>query len=418
MRKEDLPALGAALQMGLTQSIILASLPVLVAVTEVSYARWSLAIGGTLFVYMLAAPLWGRAIDRGGPGKIQVLTAMGTVLSNALLVAALFVPHPEWAFALILVSRIGYAGFASGQYPSSQATVMAGARPGRVQSALGGLIAANHGARLAGPALVGLFAAVRFQLPLVVLLLLGIVLVWGTWRTYRGAGTGDVAPAVAGGPATSVPTMPAPRWSTLRRIWPALVIGFVVTFSVAHMQFALSLSLADQFGLDPAGASGLLSQALMVAAAMMVVTHLGVIRAVAGRPLVQTVVLAVGVLGGSSLLLGDFSRLGLFAAMALLAVGHGLSSPAYTAWARERRPEASGTVAASIMSIHTLGHGIGILSAGTLGAAAPWPLFAPVMVGAVVQTALITALLMGRRQTGPTEGPLTEDQGIPVADRF
>lgn len=395
----DAPALGAALQLGLTQSILLASLPLLVATTGVPHTAWAWALGATLVLYVVAAPAWGRRIDRHGPGRTQRTTARGTAACNLLLLGALAVPGPAWALALVLASRVGYALFASGQFPSSQAAVLHTAEPGRVQAALGRLLATNHAGRLLGPALVALTAATAHWLPLVGLVLLGAGLVWATRH-------------LADAPAH--PT-PAPTHTTLRRgiathAWPALAVAFVVTFSVGALQFTLGTSLGDHFRLDPAAATRLLGQVLMLAAVASLAAHLVLVRTVEGRPGIQTLLLAACVVGGGALLVGDFTRTGLFAAVALLALGHGLTSPAYTAWARARSPAAAGAVAASLTSVHTLGHAAGILFAGTLAPRLPGSPFAVVAVGAAVQAAAMAALLWRTGTARPTT-PVASGRG-------
>lgn len=387
---KDAPALGAALQLGLTQSVLLASLPLLVATTGVPYTAWAWALGATLVLYVVAAPAWGRRIDRHGPARTQRTTARGTAACNLLLLVALALPRPAWALVLVITSRVGYALFASGQFPSSQAAVLHGAEPGRVQAALGRLLATNHLGRLAGPALVAVTAATLYWLPLAGLVLLGAGLVWTTRHLADAPGT----PAPAATPA------PATRRGLATQVWPALAVAFVVTFSVSALQFTLGSSLGGHFGLGPVQATRLLGQVLMLAAVASLAAHLVLVRTVQGRPGTQALLLSACVVAGGALLVGDFTRTGLFAAVALLALGHGLTSPAYTAWARARSPATTGAVAASLTSVHTLGYAAGILFAGTLAPRLPGSPFMVVAVGAVVQAAGMGVLLSGALSRG------------------
>ncbi len=383
MPRHTLPAYGAALQLGLTQTLLIASLPLLVSRTGVSYQQWSWCLGATLLLYVLAAPFWGRQIDHRGAERTQRITAIGTVLCNALLCAALLLPEPRLAFATILLSRIGYALFASGQYPCSQAAVMASVSAERVQRVLGQLLATNHCGRLLGPVLVGLLAGLSLALPMLALVLLGGLLLGATLWTTRGGGT---PPAALGDSAAR------PVGAGSFELWPALAAAFLVTFSVSYLQFALSASLGDRFALTPEQASQLLSGVLVVATVATLLSHLGLLRLLGAAATIQLAVLALCLVVGCLLLQGDFSRGALFAAIALLAIAHALSSPAYTAWARNRDPARSGHIAALLMTAHTLGHGIGTITAGTTAAALP--LGGVVTVCALMQVALMSRLLL------------------------
>lgn len=393
VRGGSLSAFGAALQMGLTQSVLLASLPVLVMTTGVAYSMWSWIIGGTLFLYVLAAPWWGARIDRYGAEGVQRVTAIGTTLANLLLLVALFVPTPMVAFAFILSSRVAYALFVCGLYPSSQTALVSGVDSKRAQTVLGRLVAVNRTGQLLGPALVAVFVLTDVRWPFVALVLSGAVLSWSLWRSRKGnSDRAEVTERQSLGPAWR-------RGDALRAVWPALLVAFSLTFSVGYLQFTLGYALADRFALSAVEASRLLSQALVVASVGIFVTHLVLIPLIVPRPMLQAAVIGVCVLIGVHLLTGSFSRLDLFVAMGLLALGHGLSSPAYTAWARDRLPGATGSSVALIMAIHTLGHGLGILASGTVGPALDEP-FSVLIVAAVVQVVLMVGLLVVPRLRG------------------
>lgn len=420
MRRDHLPALGAVLHLGLTQSVVLASLPLLASRTGVAYPTWSWILGGALLLYAVAAPAWGRRIDARGPGDVHLVTAGGAAAGNVLLLLALFLPDPVWVLGTIVASRVVYAAFAAGQYPTSQAAVLAGAGPRDAQSALGNLVAANRVARLAGPALVGLTAGVRFRLPIALLVAAGGLLVTLTWALRDEAPAAPPSPASSGDggetPSGSRGLLPASP-STLRKVAPALGLAFVVTASVGYLQFGLTYALGDRFGLAPEAASQLLSQVLFAVAAATIVVQLGVLRLVEARPRLQAGLAAGGVVAGSGLLAGTGTRPALFAAVGLLALGHGLTSPAYTTWARARDPAATGGIMGSIMSIHTLGYASGTLAAGLLGPQLPASPFVLLVPAALLQAAAAVPIIASRRPSpAPPEAPDEADASDPKVE--
>lgn len=393
MRSIKSSAFGASMQLGLTQSVLLASLPMLVVNTGVSYQQWSWFLGGTLLLYMVSAPWWGQRIDRQGPHASLRQTTAGTLACNLLLCIGLFVPQPLVASGIILLSRVGYALFASGQYPSSQAVVMAGASQQSRQLALGRLLAANHSGRLIGPALVAIAAPFWYPLPIVLLVLLCLLIFWSCPGK-------DATGAAATAPAENDLSQDQPG---LQHIWPALTAAFLVTLAVSTLQFTLSFSLGEHFSLSPEKASQLLSVTLLTATVAGLISHLGLLPLLNTRPALHLVTLVLGLLGGSALLLLPFSQLQLLTAIALLTSGFSLASPAYTHWAHQRFPSRVGRTTSTLTSIHTLGHAAGTVLAGSLGLAYVHAIYAGLFVVVLAAGGVMALVLLENRYGGMGE---------------
>lgn len=389
--RDDISAFGAAIQLGLTQSVLLASLPMLMHVSHLPVSFWSWSLGGTLFLYAMTAPWWGRYIDAHGPTTSLRITAVGTMLGNLLLLIGLLISQPLWAAGLVLLSRVIYAGFAGGQYPACQASVIERTEPQKLQVALGQLLAINQGGRLLGPVLVGLLAGSMFPWPVALLVVLGLLLI-GVGAKPRLIFSVRTDASCSGSDAQAQAPVP------LRQIWPALISAFLLTFAVSHVQFGLSFSLGEQFALGPQEAARLLSELMIAAVLAALFTQLVLLRLLSGHPLWQwlTVALSLGV--AIILLLRSDSQLYVYLAIVLFAIAQGLSSPAYTAWARSILKSASGRMSAALASTHTLGHGAGIIAAGLMQQQSQLPLFTLVAVSGFSQV-VVLGYLVRRRDT-------------------
>ncbi|WP_372865122.1 hypothetical protein [Spongiibacter sp.] len=387
MNKLPGAAYAASLQLGLTQSVLLASLPLLVAHTGIPFGQWSLFLGATLLLTLVATPWWGRHIDRHGGWQSLKKTAVGTLACNLLLAIALFLPQPPLAAALILLSRIGYALFACGQYPSSQTLLLQGLGSNSPQRSMARLTAANHAGRLLGPGLVAASAALWYPLPIAVLLCAGAAL-----ALY---GTGKHSPI----PAGNSPTPSAAKRTdsaVFRRCWPALCCAFLTTAVASTLQFTLSYSLAEHFSLSPQQAAQHLSTVLLIATAVGLLGALLIVPAVSAAPRRQFAVLCLSLLSGAVMLLQTFSFALLLLATSLLSLGLAVAAPAYASWAHARHADRPGAMTSSLASSHTLGHAAGIVFAGAAGIEWLGISYVGILLAVVTLCVLMSGVLLHR----------------------
>jgi len=306
------------------QFILFPALPPLARELGLSEFQAGLLITASAFMLFLLSPVWGRVSDGWGRKPVLVLGMFGGALSFYIfalvaqfgLAGALSVPL---LFALMLVVRgFVYGSFIAAVPVSAQAYVVDATsgekeRTGGI-SALG---AAQGMPVVVGPALGGLLAGLGILVPLyfapTLVLVIAVLVLW-------------LLPA----PPLQQEQESPPRPSPLdRRIWPFLVVGQVLFFSLGAALVTVGFLYQDRLALSTQQTAQLSGVALFVTGLVLVLTQAVLIPRLGWPPLrLMRSGVPVAALGFLILVFGgSFPTLTL--GLALTGLGLGLATPGY-----------------------------------------------------------------------------------------
>ena len=371
-------------------------LPVLGLYSE-RFGADALDVGLLVASYSLAqlatAPILGRLSDRLGHRSVLVGALFGFAAANLLTALA-------GSLTVLFVGRI-VAGASAGSYTVAQATIAQLAGPDQ-QASLFALLARAHALGLVlGPVLGALAGALTEDAPFLVVAALACVIavaVWDRVPVSRPAGwpsatavegSGGIRPGGFGGAA--------PRRHLLRYLATAGLA--VVAFSGFEATFALLGQQRFAFTLGTASA------AFAAMGSGLAVVHWVLAGPVVGRWGSERVVVwgLVGEAAGLALLAAAATPALMTLAVTLLALGHGLSTPAlWTRVAAAFPHQDRGGILGTEQTSGAIARVVGPVLAGLLfDRLAPG---APYLVGAALVVVAVAVLWPVARLDGPAAG--------------
>ncbi|MGY0216161.1 MFS transporter [Endozoicomonadaceae bacterium StTr2] len=355
----------AVLLLGMGQVSLLICLPVFVAKTGIGYDIFAALVGLGTFLFIFAAPVWGKISDTHSRKLPVIVGLLGLISSNGLTVFALESLvrgsiDQQSTVLLMLLGRIIYGLTVAGLYPAVQVWVSESTRTSAKAIELGRVTASISIGRLVGPLLPFFLLPLGFTVPLAVFVVLGVpvlllvLLVQAPDKTHQKKHTSKTA-------------RPDNR-QMLKSIWPVALLAVSVTTLFGILQYLAGPILQQRLGYTATDASQMLSLMMTAAAFATLCGHL-LLKKLAGARPVNTLLT-----GGSLLLSGCLAILVagniylLFSGVLLSAASVALLTPVYTTLAMNRVESRQGAVTGLLSTVHTTGYTLGALLAGLIGA--------------------------------------------------
>lgn len=370
----------AAALMGIGQNGLLVSLPFLIERSAFNLPTWSILIAIGSFLFLPAAPCWGRYSDRWGPRNVVLQALLGMAFSFMLLLLFTIwsddrpVMTEVCLFGLLL-ARIVYGCTVAGMVPACQhwAILLCG-KENRLQAITGISIGLSTG-RLIGPLIA--IIALKFSpyAPLMLMIALPVVVF------------------------TTVALLPSPQlcekknkvvkplsWLPSKVFLPYLFSGLLLCAAVALLQYSFTPLMSTITSWSAAEVSDGIGVLLTISATCTFLIQVIVIKKQNITPLKMYRLGAVGLVCGFVLFL--VPNVWLYGvAMAIVASGAALLVPAYTSEATEKQSDEPGAVAGYIAMSHTIGYGSASLLAFTATVSPLYPIYL-----CIVFSVLITAI--------------------------
>ncbi len=368
-----------ALLVGLGQSALLVSLPLLVMNTTVSARGWTLLIALGSIMFMPAAPFWGSWGDRHGYRRALLICLLGYALSYAVL--AIGAQQQYGALAWLIAARVIYGPSTAGLVTNLQAWTVAMAPAERQVHALANISMSLNVGRIVGPVLASLLLPLHWTGPMwgaVVMAMLLLPMVWALPE-----------PAANTHPAVNEAGDRRPR-----RAWLGVALGLACLMALIPYLLPMHLQLELAFSAEQASRwMGLL---LTVVALGMLCAQVVLKTLTTPSRLMRPGIVLI--LCGLPLIVFGASLAGLIAGMLLVAFGAAWLPPGYTAAYVGEGPR--GKRSGQLQSMHTLGYGLAaVLAMPALPDALHW--------GWLASTAMLLLLAVsqawGRRQSAPYE---------------
>jgi DHA1 family tetracycline resistance protein-like MFS transporter len=324
------------------------------------------------------APVLGSLSDRVGRKPVLAVSLYGTALASLALGAASAIPNSLW---LIFLARL-LDGVTGANIATAQAYVADVTTEEKRARGLGLIGMAFGLGFVLGPAIGGLLASIDVSLPFYVVG--GLAALNATLMLFR-LPEPERHIAFATEARSRLSRVAAALRDPRTRL--LLVVVLLATTAFAAMEATLALLLKDRFSYDEAHAAWLFA-------------FVGVVMAVVQGGLVGRLVERVGerplVVAGTALLATALALIGLplpaslgvlLAALALLAIGSGLQTPATTALVSRLTPAAQqGSALGVSQSMSALGRIAGPLLGGALyhfGWATPYYAGSAIMTAAL-----------------------------------
>ena len=348
---------------------------------QLGLAPWQAGMAVTVsgVLWMLMAPIWGRASDRLGRRAVMLTGFAGFFVSycamSGWLVAAMRVPMSVGlVFAGLVLTRGAIGGFYAAAPTASQALIADNLPPERRVAAMASLGAANGAGLVLGPALAAQLTHFGLEAPLYLTALLpalGLAVLWKFLPT---------TPPVGARPGQS-PRLLDPR---LRR---PMVAAFTALFTVAVGQIVVGFFAIDRLGMTPGEGAQAAGMALTTVGVALIITQM-VVRRVMLPPgrMICIGMTTAGIGFGSVLLATGVPTLMLSYFVA--AAGMGFVFPAFTAMAANAvQPHEQGAAAGSVGAAQGLGNVLGPLAGALLyeiSPTVPYALAAVLLLGVAV----------------------------------
>jgi MFS family permease len=379
--------------MGIGQNGLLVSLPFLVKHSAFTLPTWSILIAIGSFLFLPAAPYWGRHSDQFGPKRVVTQALLGMAVSFLLLlVFAVLSDKSEqwigWCLAGLVFARVIYGCTVAGMVPASQhwAILLCGEQ-NRIQAITSVSIGLSTG-RLLGPLLSIVLLKFSPFAPLMVMVLFpALALIGACWL-----------PSPQLDNARAGKEKPRPSWIPKAQLMPFLLSGLLLCAVIALLQYSFSpliFSVTEWSTDQISNAIGIL---LTISAAMTLSTQVLVIKK---KKLTPT---AMYQLGGLAMLTGFVlflvPNIWLFGvAMAIAASGTALLVPAYTAKATETDKSSPGAISGYISMSHTLGYGLASLLAFSATINPIYPIYICIGFSAIILTIALKQRSAGALET-------------------
>lgn len=341
-------ALIAAL-MGVGQNGLLVSLPFLVEHSAFNLPTWSVIIAIGSFLFLPAAPFWGRYSDRNGPKVVVIQSLLGMSVSFLLLLvftalSGRYTDMAWWWLAGLVVARIIYGCTVAGMVPASQhwAVLLCGA-DNRLQAITSVSVGLSCG-RLIGPLLAIGALKIHLFAPLVIMVLFpAMALIVALYLPIPNA-------------EHNQKYSPKASWLPKHQLWPFLASGMLLCATIALLQYNFSplIISVTQWNLDKV--SDAIGVLLTVSAALTLCTQLLVIKK--SKMTIERMYRVGAVMLLLGLVLFLIPQVYWFLlAMSAVAIGAALLVPAYTTMATQSDDANSGAIAGYISMSHTIGYG-------------------------------------------------------------
>ncbi|NQZ51949.1 MAG: MFS transporter [Moritella sp.] len=359
-KKVQLSILGLiAALMGIGQNGLLVSLPFLVTHSAFSLPTWSIIIAIGSFLFLPAAPFWGRYSDKNGPKGVVYQALIGMSLSFLLLLFCVFMSNSYpgsanyWLIGLV-IARIIYGCTVAGMVPASQhwAILLCGEQ-NRLKAITSVSIGLSLG-RLIGPILsIALLKSHAFA-PLAMMILFPCLALLGAL----------CLPTPQTTPQQKRKTTASSSVVLKRALTPYLLTGLLLCLTIALLQYSFSPLIENMTQWPTNKISDAIGVLLTISAAITLFTQIIVIKK---KKLQLTTMYRLGALllfvGFLLFLLSNIW--GVVIAMSITTCGAALLVPAYTAKATAIDPNNPGAIAGYISMSHTLGYGLASLLAYT-----------------------------------------------------
>ncbi|WFB49503.1 MFS transporter [Vibrio coralliilyticus] len=379
--------------MGIGQNGLLVSLPFLVEHSAFALPTWSILIAVGSFLFLPAAPYWGRHSDQFGPKRVVIQALLGMAVSFLLLLvfAVLSAQGQQWiglCLAGLVLARIIYGCTVAGMVPASQhwAILLCGEQ-NRIQAITSVSIGLSTG-RLLGPLLSIVLLKFSPFAPLMVMVLFPVLALMGAYWL----------PSPPLDKPCTGKEKPRPSWIPNAPLMPFLLSGLLLCAVIALLQYSFSPLIFSVTEWPTDQISNAIGILLTISAAMTLSTQILVIKK---KKLTPT---AMYQLGGLAMLTGFvlflIPNIWLFGvAMAIAASGAALLVPAYTAKATETDKSSPGAISGYISMSHTLGYGFASLLAYSATINPIYPIYICVGFSAIILTIALKQRSAGALET-------------------
>lgn len=379
--------------MGIGQNGLLVSLPFLVEHSAFALPTWSILIAVGSFLFLPAAPYWGRHSDQFGPKRVVIQALLGMAVSFLLLlVFAVLSDQGEqwigWCLAGLVFARIIYGCTVAGMVPASQhwAILLCGEQ-NRIQAITSVSIGLSTG-RLLGPLLSIVLLKFSPFAPLMVMVLFPALALMGAYWL----------PSPQLDKPCAGKEKPRPSWIPNAPLMPFLFSGLLLCAVIALLQYSFSpliFSVTEWSTDQISNAIGIL---LTISAAMTLSTQILVIKKKKLTPTAMYQIGGLAMLTGFVLFL--IPNIWLFGvAMAIAASGAALLVPAYTAKATETDKSSPGAISGYISMSHTLGYGLASLLAYSATINPIYPIYICIGFSAIILTIALKQRNAGALET-------------------
>jgi MFS family permease len=370
--------------MGIGQNGLLVSLPFLVEHSAFTLPTWSIIIAIGSFLFLPAAPFWGRYSDKHGPKGVVYQALSGMSLSFLLLLFCVFMSniYPTsayyWLIGLV-IARLIYGCTVAGMVPASQhwAILLCGEKH-RLKAITSVSIGLSLG-RLVGPVLSIVLLKLHPLAPLAMMVLFPFLALLGSLSLPPPQQTGH----------QKLKTTPPPSFFPKRTLAPYLLTGLLLCLTIALLQYNFSPLIENMTSWPITKISDAIGVLLTISAAITLLTQIMVIKK---KKLQLTTMHRLGALllliGLSLFLLSNMWGIGL--AMVVTACGAALLVPAYTSKATAVDPHNPGAVAGYISMSHTLGYGVASLLAYTSTLSPFYPIYICIIAASIIMVIAFT----------------------------
>lgn len=340
-------------------------------------AGMAVTVSGVL--WMLMAPVWGRASDRLGRRAVLLMGFGGFFVSyfamSGWLVTAMHVPMGVGlVFAGLVLTRGAIGGCYAAVPTANQALIADNLPPERRVAAMASLGVANGIGLVLGPALAGELTHFGLEAPLYLTALLPALGLTAVWMFLP-------ATPPAGAHAGQPPRLLDPR---LRR---PMVAAFTALFSVAVGQIAVGFFAIDRLGMSPREGAQAAGMTLTTVGVALIITQTVVRRLVWSPGRMILVGMPTAAIGFGSVLLATGVPM-LMMSYFIAATGLSFVFPAFTAMAANSvQPHEQGAAAGAVGAAQGLGNVLGPLVGALLheiSPSAPYALVAVLLLSVAV----------------------------------
>ncbi|MGC9401440.1 MFS transporter [Vibrio genomosp. F10 str. 9ZC157] len=368
--------------MGIGQNGLLVSLPFLIEQSAFSLPAWSIVIAIGSFLFLPAAPFWGRFSDRNGPKTVVVQALVGMSVSFFLLWLFTVLSRHQPSLAIyclvgLIAARVVYGCTVAGMVPASQhwAIILCGAE-NRLKAITSVSIGLSTG-RLAGPLLSILLLKVNVYAPLLIMIVFPLVALMCSLLLPKPKPESQVFPT--NHPVIASNEAICSRWQPLFSLWPFLLSGLLLCAVIALLQYSFSPLIGSVTKWTTDKISDSIGVLLTISAAVTLLTQVLVIKKKKLDLMKMFKLGAVCLTFGFIVFLGS-SIWAFPIGMAISSFGAALLVPAYTSMATQTNQGAPGVTAGYISMSHTLGYGLASLLAVTSTLSPSYPIAICVML--------------------------------------
>lgn len=362
--------------------MIIPILPLYAERQGASEIQVGLLLASYSLMQFIFAPILGAWSDRVGRKPVLAASLYGTAIASIAMGVASGIPGALW---LLFVARI-VDGITGANIAAAQAYVADVTSPEKRARGLGLIGMAFGLGFVLGPAIGGLLATIDVSLPFYVV---GAVAAANATAMLVRLPEPERRLAVAAEARSRIARLTLAFRDPRTRL--LLVVVLLATTAFAGMEATLALLLKDRFGFDESSAAYCFAFVGIVMAAVQGGLVGRLVERVGERPLIVFGLLLLT--GGLALLgVGGWEATAiLLAALALLAVGTGLQTPAVTSLVSRLAPaSAQGTTLGVTQSTSSIGRIVGPVAGTALYAV---DLGLPYLSGAAVMAAALCVAL-------------------------